>query len=364
MDYINPFSGMGGDQTIESPFLRDMDRQKKFQMAEPFVNMARQNQQVDMQKKLMEMGEFSSPQAQQLRAQKIQTDLIGQQQKARALPWATDFEIAEAKGKIESQPYMTTEVIEKAKAAAVKAQGSPAEALYQEIGTANSEIKKLPQEARQLYAQKFIEQWQARHPGAQLPSAMRQYDPQVWDQAELVAVYNADFKRKTAEQKQKDDAHMARDQLASGDRRYVADKAAESRIEVSKHRGTGSDNPKTDVQFRDKYTRVLRDPEATPQELAVAQDRLKQYADSDANKLIDRLQLDILKEKRKIDDIRADFRDRYVTQPMKDRGVSPQGSDETINVNGVQYKIIGKQSDGSLVGVDPKTGQKKAFKPQ
>lgn len=313
---------MGGDQTIESPFLRDMDRQKRFQLAQPFIDMAQQNQQMDMQKKQMEFGEFSSPQAQQLRQQQTQTKLIGEQQKARSLPWTTNEEIATAKSKIESAPAVTQKVIEEAKAAAMKAQGSPAEALFNEIGSANAEIKRMPPEAREMYAQKFISQWQARHPGAQLPAAMQKYDPQIWDQAELVAVYNADFKRKTAEQKQKDDAHLARTQIESGDRRYIADKGAESRIEVSKQRGTGSDNPKTDSQFRDKYTRVLRNPESTPQELAVAQDRLKQYADSDANKLIDRLQLDIIREKRKIDEIRADFVNRYVTQPMKERGGS------------------------------------------
>lgn len=293
MDYINPFSGMGGDATIESPFLRSMDRGTRHNLAAPFIEMAQQNQQMDMQKKQLEHSEFASPLAQQLRQQKMQTGLVEQQQRARALPWTTDAEISDAESKIRSNPAMTEQRIAEAEQLVIKARGTPAQKLFEEIGTLNAGLKQLPESARPMAAQKAIEQFQARYPGAQLPAIMREYNPLNWDMAEYVAIQTARHRQEMEKERFQQGEMTRREEIQSGDRRYAADKQYDRAVDAAVARNSGTGKPENESQARARIRRTLADRNASPEAKEDAQAELKGYLEAQILKEIDTRYLEI-----------------------------------------------------------------------
>lgn len=197
-DYINPFAAMGGLDTIESPFLRSQERGNREILARPFIDMARQQQIMDMTKKDAELGEWSSPEAVAARRSKIQENQMTSQHNMMRMPDATAAINQENKDKVSLAPYLTEQHKQQAIEVARKAAGGPAQRFFDEIGSANQEIRKVGNNpaAREMLAQKFIQRWKDMNPGAQLPASMQKYDQLAWDMAENVSLYSKEHRQK------------------------------------------------------------------------------------------------------------------------------------------------------------------------
>lgn len=229
MDYINPFSAMSGDATISSPFLRDFDRGNRQIQAMPFIDMAKQQQQMELQKKQTELSEFQSPLAAQVRQSGLQNQLTTNQNQMRLTPWKTDAEIADAKQRIELSPVITNEKKLQAQELARKIQGTPMVNFFNGIASINQAIKAMPPEARALAAPRYVEMFKSQNPGVPLPPEFAQYDPVKWDLAELIAVNTAEVQAKSRLQKEEDAAKMAREKEQTSRSIQVAEIGANSR---------------------------------------------------------------------------------------------------------------------------------------
>lgn len=312
MDYINPFSAMGGDPTIESPFLRSMDRGTRQNLAAPFIEMAQQNQQMDLNKKGMETSEFMSPQAQQLRQQTRATGLLNQQEQARALPYKTNQEISDAQAAIARNPAITAKMIAEADQAGMKAKGSPAADLFNKIATGNKYLRDNFGEnvaGRQFGAQAIIEQWKAEHPGAQLPEIMTKYDPIKWDLAEHITLNSISHRQKMDEVGTKEKAHDARTSAEIAGRERVAEIGANARTTAAASRGNAG--PRTDAQFRNHYQSIILSPDASDEDKAIARTSIKPYVEKDVVAMAKAAGLDIIRDKTSIAKIRQKYYSDY-----------------------------------------------------
>jgi len=363
MDYINPFSAMSGDTSIESPFLRDQNRAERTSMAMPFLDMARQNQQMDIQKKQMEHSEFASPLAQQLRQQTMQTGLVKQQQTARQLPWDTDEAISNAKKTITSNPAITQKMIDEADSAAMKARGHPAAQLFNDVAAVQQEIKKLPSEAAQrIYAEKFIEQFKAKNPGATLPKFMETYDPIQWDLASLIAINNAEHQRKQSERQLIENEHMKRTEIESGDRRYQADRQYDRAVDSAVARNGTNGRPMNESQHRVSLRQKINDPSISEDDRNIAREEMRGYLDKQALDEINARFMEIASTKDLPDGNPKKVTANSIRQEVYARngltGEKPSGAPKTtINIEGKTYEVLGKNQDGTTRIRDPQTGK-------
>jgi len=381
MDYINPFSGMGGDSTIESPFLRSMDRGTRHNLAMPFIEMAQKNQQMDMQKKQMEHSEFASPLAQQLRQQTMQTGLVKQQQEANALPWRTAEEISNAKKTIESNPAITQKMIAEAEQAGIAARGKPAAQFFNDVAAVNEQIKKMPEAARPLAARHFVEQFKAKNPGAKLPAFLENYDATRWDLASLVAINSASHQQDMIKEKSKEGAAMDRAQLSAETSRYVSDNAYQRGVDVAAMRpppGGAGGAPKNDSQAYNQAISTLSDPNATPQQREAAIAQARPHIIKMATQTADRMGLDIIRKEAHVKSIVQYEEDKLRAlgsgggapspapgQPTAPGSPTPQAAalPKNITVQGTTMDVVGPGSQPGTIQVrDPKTGQTKTFR--
>jgi len=184
MEYLNPSSlaGAGELSTIESPFLRSYERGNRELKMLPFLQAAEQAQQLDLQKKQQDTSEYtSSPFVGARYAKQAENTATSNANAFQAMPLA-QFAAAKADSERGVLPFKQQFDIEDYKQKLMAAQGGPAKALMDQIAAANSYIEKTgknPME-KQALAQHVIQQWQARNPGARLPSEMTSYDPQKW----------------------------------------------------------------------------------------------------------------------------------------------------------------------------------------
>lgn len=271
-DYINPFTAMGGLDTIENPFLRDAERAKRSALAAPFIDMARQNQIMDLTKKDSELGEWSSPDAVRARQLKLQENAMTSEHNMLRMPDATLAQNQENKDKVTLSPYLTEQKKQEAIELARQARGKPAERLFKEIGAANAVLRRAGDNlaARELLAQQFIKRWQDMNPGAQLPESMQKYDQMAWDMAEAISMYSIphrqemqkiESKNDSAEERARTMAEYAFQRQLEGDatRRYIADNKPGSSSNLPPNRAYVMDwNAFVDPQTPNEQKEILR----------------------------------------------------------------------------------------------------------
>jgi len=198
VDYTNPFASLdpsayGEGKTALEMFMAD----QKAKQAQPFIDMARQQQQMGLQQKQQEMQEFMSPQAQQARMSGFGATAATNQQKIELTPHQTAQQIDEARQKIRSSGSLTDAKIAEAEAAIVKAKGSPYESLFKDFGALGTALEKLPKETHSMVYTNYINQWKAKHPGLPLPPGLENYDKDTeW---QLKAAAYADLTNRKAE---------------------------------------------------------------------------------------------------------------------------------------------------------------------
>lgn len=379
MDYFNPGSFMQGDSTIESPFLRAMDRGTRQNMAAPFIEMMQANQGLDLQKKQVENQEFMSPMATQARQTGHELKTQQNRQTMRSLPWTTDRDIAQAKADLEAMPHMTAKTIAEAQAAAQKAQGTPAQALFNDIAAINDHIKKLPPEQRALRAQSLVDQVRARYPGAKLPESLTTYNPEAWDIFSLAAINSAEHQRALAANKQKEDAHKERNDSDNMTKIKVAEIGAEGRILAAEERGRGSvQRPPNESQHRVQLRDILsgRTP-VSPEEKAAAAQAMRGYVEEEVRKEVLARQMEIIQQssnqnipadkKVTYDSIR---RQVYQRNGIREDGTLtsqeptplPAGTPKEVTIQGQKWKVLSANPDGTFT-IQNERGETKRAKP-
>lgn len=368
MDYINPFAGLPqADSSIESPFLRDMARGTRENQSMPFLEMARQRQQLELMARDSELSEKFSPLATKARQTGYQKDITTNEQTIRALPWKTNQEISDAKHKIIANPAITEQRIAEAKQAAIRARGTPAAQLFNDIASINTQLKKLPEEARPLAAQHYIEQFKARHPGAKLPTIMEKYDPVHWDLAELVAINTAEHQQKIIQQETKDKTHMEREKEQTRRAESVAEIAAASRDRATDARGTGVRPPKTDQEAFQRGQEILNNPESTPEQLRAGAQMMQNWIRKRAEDFAKANPLQSMKDPTFISKKIKEYEDLYgITEAVKGapKTNTPKVAPKSVNIGGKDFSVSRVDPDGTLWVKDPASGKERPIKPK
>lgn len=361
MDYLNPFSAMETTPDSVSPLLANMDRGQKANMALPFMQMMQQKQQQELQKSQMENQEFMSPMAQQARQLKIQSEAATNNANILSAPVKAEKDVAQYKADLEAMPHMTAQKIEEAKAAAIAARGKPIQGLFDEVSAANRAINKFPKGARQIAADQFIQSLKQRHPGQEIPPVLQRYDPSIWSMMEYASVYNAEHTRKMEEETLKQTEHMKRTEKEIAGRADVARIGAEGRRDVASMRGTGAEKPpKNYFEAVHIYKGIIDDPEAPEAQKETAKAQLRMAVEGQINKETSQYGLDIIKDSKKIEQIRKDrYKELGITagetpkpsSQLKPGSKMPDG--RTIEKMSSRGNPVVRNAQGALVELVP-----------
>lgn len=267
MEYVNPFGAMGDVSSIESPFLRDMERTSRKNLAMPFVDMARQEQELTLRKNDMAQQEWASPLAVQQRQAKLNEQLVDSQQNARGAPVLMDERMSNAQKTVFTNPSITRKQIAEADQAEMKARGTPAMALFDKVGTAWDHIKTLPEAARPAAAAMIAQQWEAEHPGAQLPSMMKEFDPIKWELSSYIT--NKAKRDRMEEQAAKDTASQKRTETVVQGRLDQADITGSYNVDRAgvAAGARAAPRPESLDQQRARANRIKEDPSSTNEEV-------------------------------------------------------------------------------------------------
>lgn len=354
MDYFNPGSFMQGDATIESPFLRSMDRATRQNTAAPFIEMMQANQMMDLNKKRMEHQEFASPFAQEARMSGFEKQGVENRQRIRALPTLTDNEISAAIQNIRSLPHMTDAKIAEAQEVVRKIEGTPAAALFQNIAAAKGYLDSLPEGLpREAAARHIINQIKAQYPNAKLPPELLNYNKEAWDTYADIGLNSIEQQNKVKIERMKEDAAQKRVETQGETTRYVADQAYNRGVDVAAARGTGGRNSTKASQINASLE-ALTNPATTGAPRVQAFDTYTSLTYDEYRKSVD-----------------AEI-DRGLMEKMADRNAKPKSRQQVQNevfnkmygkflkpvtIEGKTYELIGELEDGTKRIRDPRTGQ-------
>jgi hypothetical protein len=245
MDYINPGSMMPNPQDFESTNLLSVQNaRQRMDMAQPFIQMAQQQQAMEMQKKQQENSEFMSPEAMRSRFSGFQKTTAENTAAAQVAPEKAKFDVAKARGDLENLPFMNEKAKQEAIQAGREAQGKPYAKLIEDMGNLHAALEKAPEAIRPMLYQEGVKRWQMEHPGAQLPQEFQQYNPQTLAQVRYAQLHTPKFEQDMAKTREE---ITGRKEVAAGhDTAHLqaASIAAKGGVEQAKVRSTtATDKP-------------------------------------------------------------------------------------------------------------------------
>lgn len=178
-DFNVPSQGLVNPNVYESPFMRAWQEERRVGQAAPFVDMARQSQGMNLDQQRMEQQEFMSPAAQQLRQAQIGAKTAEANYTTMTKPVQGEKDVASWRAEIEALPAMTREKIAKAEQNYNQIKATPQVQLYQSAAAMYDHLSKVPEEARPLVWNNFVQRLRQTNPQAQLPPDMEQYSPEL-----------------------------------------------------------------------------------------------------------------------------------------------------------------------------------------
>lgn len=148
-------------------------------MAQPFIQMARQAQQMGLAKQAQDFTEYMDP----AMIGNRRTVELGKgaesQYKIDTLPKKAEWEKADWDSKIKNLPYLSEAEREEASKRARDARSAPQREFYERMAQAHTAFEKLPPASRPFAWQQFIQQEQQRNPGVQIPPHFQNWSPET-----------------------------------------------------------------------------------------------------------------------------------------------------------------------------------------
>lgn len=202
-DYMNPFSSIDPSAFgVGHTALEMVAADQKAKQAQPFIDMARQQQMMQMQESQQKLQEFMSPQAQSARMSGFGAEQAKNQQMMDVSSSESAKRISDAKEAVARNPSLTKKAIAEAELAANTAHSAPASALINSIGGLGQQWQqeqqqygdKIPVEFLQAkHAKEYnalIAQHQLQFPNDPLPPGLQKYSPDTETHA-LAAHYTS-----------------------------------------------------------------------------------------------------------------------------------------------------------------------------
>lgn len=188
MDYLNPFGMVQNQNAVPSnPFWSGMVGQRNQANAYPFMQNSFQSQGLDLQKQAMEVGEFTSPLAQESRRTGLEEGIATKRSNMEILPFKTEHERKRYLEEIRALPALTDEKIARAGEVVRNVKAAPQRELLANLGTLYDMMHKLPDDSgpdgsmknpqrAQTYLRE-VARFRMQNPGIDIPPQLRTYDP-------------------------------------------------------------------------------------------------------------------------------------------------------------------------------------------
>ena len=207
-DYINPFSAndpsnFGEGKTAWELFYGA----QKVRDAQPFMDMARQRQQMELLQQQRKMEEFSSPEARGARMSKFGAETALNKQTMELTPQETLQKLTESRDKLRSSGILTDEKMAKAEAFLRTHKVQHLTDFTAGLAGLGERLEQLPanlpKEMKDTYTKglykQFVNQWQMKNPDKTLPPHLQEFDQDTPNQI-AVAQYMDLESRKNAAQ--------------------------------------------------------------------------------------------------------------------------------------------------------------------
>lgn len=185
--YSNPFGMYQNVNPVpDNPIYSAFQGARNQMAAQPFMDIMQQSQQYDLAKKGMETGEFMGQEAIQQRSLGRQADMTKSRSTINTQPELDQTTILGEQEKRRAMPYATDAQIEQAKKLVMEAKAAPAREFISEIGRMYNMMSNAPEQARpQLWAQ-TVQRWEATHPGAKLPPQYQIYNESLMGELQAI----------------------------------------------------------------------------------------------------------------------------------------------------------------------------------
>lgn len=271
--YENPLAGMPDANIPSNPFWSGVNQNRREQMAQPFYDQAVQGGNLDLQKHQVEVGEFMSPQAVQMRESARAAELAKSKAETELIPGRTEVEKAKNNQILQTIPQETQLKLKENAQKISELEGKPVATFMKMGANLYSQIKDLPPAQQAQQYQNLIQQFQATHPGQQLPPAMQQFTAGTLDglkSAYIMDMYSTDFQQKMAEGKQKGEYGVKEAGIHAGGTVAAASIAAKASTENNQR----TLDYGTPARFATMQQRILSDPKASPEQKASAESTL------------------------------------------------------------------------------------------
>jgi hypothetical protein len=274
MEYTNPFVGLPEANVPGNPFLSRWNQIDRQQTMQPFVDMAKQRSQLDLQNEQIKSQEFASPQAREARmsgfsatASKNKFDAAKATAELARLPEEEKFKYAELSNKIHSE------------------EGKPYIQLFQELAGLSDVMEQTPEEHRPLVYKQWADRF-SQTTGRPVPPNYQNYNPTILEEAKAVK-----YGLVMTPKHQQDLGIKGVEAAAAMARQNASDRAAMQRVGAqqaganSRAEAARTDaSPKNKAQIINKAIQILENPNATPDEKRTAQFQLRPYATEEYTK--------------------------------------------------------------------------------
>lgn len=277
-DYNNPFALVPRPSDFDSTSpMQVYNAQTQMNMAQPFIDMARQKQQMSVQQEQMKTNEFASPQAQQARMSGFERQGAENTAAAQLAPVKGQADIAAERSRLQQMPSMTAQRIAEAEEATIVAKGRPQERLIRDLGNIEGALQNAPQEIRPMLYEEEIRRWQQRNPGAQLPQEFRTYNPENMALIRYASIYTPQYEQKLGELKQQGTNSLATQTLQNQGSERTAQIAAGASMS-NNAANIAAQQGKNPAAERVRLTRIINDPKSSPEDIQIAIASIESYA--------------------------------------------------------------------------------------
>lgn len=268
MDYMNPFAMITNPGLMNATGIPDPGNMAAFEAsrqntrAQPFINMAEQNMQMDTAKKSSEMADYFSPEAAQQRAMERQLKGLETQSKITKAPKELQRDLDKIDAEIKKLPHQTEADIAAANELTRIAQGTPLAGFIGGLGDHYTAMEKVPEGARPLMWKQIIDIEKAQ--GRKVPPGLEEWNQDT--QNFLASIKHAQLNSiKQQQTMQIEGVRTERAvQIAEGNNQATVDAA---RIRAD---GSGNNRPPTTNQGVQEAIRIMNDPNSSPQEKETA----------------------------------------------------------------------------------------------
>lgn len=215
-DYINPFSAVDtsafgeGKTALETWF-----GYQKNQQAQPFIDMARQQGQLDLQKNQQGLMEYMSDPAKAARMSEFGATAAKNKYEMDTNPHKALADIQAYKDKISNSPYLNAEIRAKSDKYVRDFNHEPLNDFKAGLAGLGERLDQMPDKAQQefmgrsLYP-KLVEEWQRKYPNEKLPEHLKYFDKDTLPQIKIAQYTHAGVQERNAKErieKMRNDSH-------------------------------------------------------------------------------------------------------------------------------------------------------------